>query len=132
MSKVPTPWAAVAGVVRRELKARRDELGIPADATVRVTSEGFSGGAAVDVRLSGVDGWAFRLAVAGDDVVRQGYYKPGDRILDEAVRPVGDAVAEVIRVARDAADVGYIWGGVDYDGIVIGSVAQRGWVPGQD
>lgn len=132
MPKNTTPWAAIATAVRREVRTRREELGIPDGVTVRVSSDSFAGGASVDVTLSGADTWAFRAATADDDVVRQGYYKAGDTILADDVRPVGEAVAEIIRAARDAADVGYVWGGVTYDGLIIGSVARQGFVPGED
>jgi hypothetical protein len=126
-TKTPTPWAAVAAAVRRELKARRGELGIPAQATVRVVSSGFAGGASVDVRLSGIDTFVWTTAE------RDGmYHRAGDKVLTDAARALGDRLAEVIRVCRDAADVGYIWGAVDHDAVLLGTVAQRGWTPGQD
>lgn len=114
-TRTPTPWAALAGAVRREIKARRSELGIPDGATVKVTSEGFSGGASVDVEIGGAHAWAW----AGTT-------------LTEQARSTGEQVAALILAERSKTDHGYIWGGVTYEATTIGSVAQQGWQPGQD
>lgn len=128
-AKTPTPWAATAAGVRRELKARRAELGIPASASIKVTSESFSGGASVDVEIDGADGWAWRTATEAD---AGGAVDVGDRVLTAQVRTVGERIEEIIRNVRTQVGAGYIWGGVTYRGTTVGSLAREGFVPGQD
>ena len=127
--KAPTPWAALAATARREIKARRDALGIPTAATIKVTSDSFAGGASVDVRISGVDEWAWRDANDLDH-----YARPGERVLRrEVLGPIGDAIAEMIRAAREAqGDADYCWIGVTYHGASIGGAARKGWTGGLD
>lgn len=122
--RTPTPWAATAAAVRAAVKAARaaGTLALPDGVTVKVTSDSFAGGASVDVTLSGADDWAWTAAPADDPYHR-------DRILTDAVKAAGTALEDVIRRHRTA---GYIWGGVTYNGTVIGSLARQGFVPGQD
>lgn len=117
--RTPTPWAATAATVRREIRARRADLGLPDGVTVKVTSDSFSGGASVDVSLSGdaAQAWAWTG-------------QPGERVLTDAARAAGDAICEIIGAAR--GDAGYIWGSADVAGACIGSLARQGFVPGQD
>jgi hypothetical protein len=123
----PTPWAATAKATRAALKARRAELGIPATATISVTSDSFAGGASVDVWIGGAHDWAWKTATETD--LGPGVYEVGDRIITRQARTTGDAVAEIIAGVRTA---GYIWGSVTYEGTTIGTVARQGWQPGQD
>jgi hypothetical protein len=127
MKRELTPWAATAKAARTALKARRAELGIPATATIKVTSDSFAGGASVDVRIGDAHDWAWKAATETD--LGPGVYEVGDRIITREARATGDAVAAVILAARTA---GYIWGSVTYEGTTIGTVARQGWQPGQD
>lgn len=129
-----TPWAAVATTVRNALrvalKVNPAGYHLPPTVTVKVTSDSFAGGAAVNVELSDADEWAWRTATGAD---ASPYVDPGDRMLTAEARAAGDAIAEVIEAARDAhGEAGYVWGAVTYFGTTIGSLAREGFVPGQD
>jgi hypothetical protein len=128
MSRELTPWAATAKATRTAIKARRDELGIPATATIKVTSDSFAGGASVDVWIGDADSWAWRTATDLDRA-RNTWLTPGERVLTAQAKATGDAIEAVLREVRTA---GYIWGSVTYEGTVIGSLARAGWQPGQD
>lgn len=128
-TKTQTPWAATATAVRKALKAQREALGLPAEMKIQVVSSEFAGGAAVDVHLSGADAWAWEIATADHDLVRDGYYQAGDRVLVDSARRTGRKIADIMAAHRTA---GYIWCGVTYDGAHLSTVAREGWTPGQD